>query len=246
MRLVDFSLARQCWQAAHWSLLALQRVICFDGDDGGDVGVVNQNQSADASVLAGVDEALSTTLFLTPELQFYGVERVTPILVYPLYDWLYRTHCAAIHAIAGYAKMTPPSAVQMIEALLVKLLRDAAAEGHADGRIAMSDVSTPSEVATEWAWIQHHWASHGDGLAWFLRDVFRLQRQLPGVTLPGLTVPNETIIEAAALIDSSVRCDGAAPGQIPGISALHPRVLANRVTLTHTLLAGLDERWTES
>ncbi|MEJ2680968.1 MAG: hypothetical protein P8144_05640 [Gammaproteobacteria bacterium] len=101
MSLLDFSEARQCWQAAHWSLLALGRCFSdahFDGEGGGeDVG-----ESDAGAMRASLD--LESPGTLVPELDLYGAVRVTPVLAYPIYDWLYRAHYAVAHAVAGYYK----------------------------------------------------------------------------------------------------------------------------------------------
>lgn len=149
--MVDFSIARQYWQAAYWCLLSVQ-----------------SNTQAQEDLCSQGDEADKSPEVLGPHLSLYGADRVMPVISSPVYHWLLMSVSSVLQVPASYCKLAP----EAWEVLSLAL--------EPPGAIAHIDTCAwPAPFINHWRWVHNYWAQHADSLESFLYDCHLLRLALP-------------------------------------------------------------------
>lgn len=227
--MLDFSLARHCWLAALWAAQSLQS------------NVQAAPATGDAPDMPDVAEAL----VLRPALAVYGEDRVMPVLVSPVYDWLIKSLCAVMHSIGAYHKVD----VATLGDLQKMLMGQQPWRANFFANIDTSEKAASDGLrllSVEWDWVQYYWRDQGDSVSGLVHDFLTIQQSLP---LMGRSPPvggeGRVVGAQSDLAPHSRRSPSNSTISVQQMPAWHPVFVEARVALMSGLLAALGDRWAE-
>lgn len=238
MIVIDFSLARQCWLASTWALQSLQASL--------ETGEPELVEPSDRFFVENSGE-----FFLPQGLSVYGLDRVMPVLVEPVYNWLMRSICASMISIGIHVKVDHVVLNGLQKMLMGEaewqpiFLADIASKESAD-----SDALTLLNI--EWEWLNYYWREQGDDLSVFVADYLTIRHHLPlaGQQPPfsDASQPKPNDRHSLFLAKERSGSVGDKSRRIPLAQQLpywHPALMEGRVELMSRLLADIGDRWVE-